>query len=163
MKSILFTCIFLTMFFLTTELYGNSIELKNDSARVEKSTIYKALAFTGAYYSTSIVIMNNTWYSDRENVPFHFYNDNAGFLQLDKFGHMFGGYVYSYLGYYGLLKLGATRREALVFGSTLGFVLQFPIEIMDGVHEGYGFSWEYHGLSPGVRAGVAFQGTSGKV
>ena len=85
--------------------------------------------------------MNNTWYKGKERVPFHFYIDNAGYLQVDKFGHMFGGYVYSYIGYFGLLKLGATRKEALVFGSTLGFVLQFPIEIMDGLHEGYGFSW----------------------
>lgn len=74
-------------------------------------------------------------------MPFHFYNDNKGWLQVDKFGHMFGAYVYSYIGYYGLKKLGATRNEALLFGGTLGFVLQFPIEIMDGLHEGYGFSW----------------------
>jgi hypothetical protein len=85
--------------------------------------------------------LNNTWYKDKERVPFHFYNDNGGYLQVDKFGHLFGSYAYSYIGYHGLLKLGASRKEALLFGSTLGFVLQFPIEIMDGVHEGYGFSW----------------------
>lgn len=85
--------------------------------------------------------MNKTWYKDKEKVPFHFYNDNTGYLQVDKFGHMFGGYVYSYIGYHGLLKMGASRNEALIFGSTLGFVLQFPVEIMDGLHEGYGFSW----------------------
>lgn len=99
------------------------------------------MAFTGGYYATSIYVLNNTWYKGKEKVPFHFYNDNAAYLQVDKFGHMFGGYVYSYIGYFGLLKLGASRKEALLFGSTLGFVLQFPIEIMDGLHEGYGFSW----------------------
>jgi len=54
---------------------------------------------------------------------------------------MFGSYAYSYIGYHGLLKLGATRKEALIYGSSLGFILQLPIEIMDGIHEGYGFSW----------------------
>lgn len=115
--------------------------LKPDSSRIEKQTIYKAIAFTSVYYAGSIYILNHTWYKDKEKVPFHFYNDNGGYLQVDKFGHMFGSYVYSYIGYHFLLYKGSTRKEALLFGSTLGFVLQLPIEIMDGLHEGYGFSW----------------------
>ena len=134
-------CSLLMLFALSTVTASNLADTKQDSARVKKSTLYKAAAFTGAYYVTSIFVLNNTWYKDKERVPFHFYNDNAGYMQVDKFGHMFGSYVYSYIGYFGLLKLGATRKEALIFGSTLGFVLQFPIEIMDGLHEGYGFSW----------------------
>lgn len=126
---------------LTFNASSQALKSSKDTSVIEKGTLYKALGFTGAYYTTSIFVMNNTWYKDKEIVPFHFYNDNAGYLQVDKFGHMFGSYVYSYIGYFGLLKLGATRKESLIFGSTLGFVLQFPIEIMDGVHEGYGFSW----------------------
>ena len=122
-------------------LPAQEFELVKDSGNLEKNTLVKAMAFTCTYYATSIYVMNNTWYKEKEKVPFHFYNDNAGFLQVDKFGHMFGAYVYSYLGYFGLLQLGANRKEALLFGSTLGFVLQFPIEIMDGIHQGYGFSW----------------------
>lgn len=122
-------------------LKAQESDFANDTSKISKNTIYKAVAFSGAYYASSIIILNNTWYKDKERVPFHFYNDNKGYLQVDKFGHMFGSYVYSYIGYYGLLKLGASRKEALIFGSTLGFVLQLPIEIMDGIHEGYGFSW----------------------
>lgn len=134
--------IFISILFLAPKmLLSQETESKIDTSLFEKSTLYKALALTGAYYSTSIYVMNNTWYKDKESVPFHFYNDNAGYLQVDKFGHMYGGYLYSYIGYFGLLRLGATRNEALVFGSTLGFLLQLPIEIMDGLHEGYGFSW----------------------
>ncbi len=120
---------------------AQQVEAGIDSSGVEKGTLLKAMAFTGGYYAASIYVLNNTWYKDKEKVQFHFYNDNAGYLQVDKFGHMFGGYVYSYIGYFGLLKLGFTRKEALIFGSTLGFVLQLPIEIMDGIYEGYGFSW----------------------
>jgi hypothetical protein len=120
---------------------ADEIETKADTTKIEKKAIYKSLAFVGGYTAGSIYILGNTWYKDKEKVPFHFYNDSRGYLQVDKFGHMYGSYVYSYIGYHGLLKLGATRKEALVFGSTLGFILQFPIEIMDGIHEGYGFSW----------------------
>lgn len=127
--------------FIPASLAAQEMEVKADSSKIKKSTLYKAVAFTGINYAASIYILNNTWYKDKDKVPFHFYNDNQGYLQVDKFGHMFGSYVYSYIGYHGLRKLGATRNEALLFGSTLGFVLQLPIEIMDGTHEGYGFSW----------------------
>lgn len=131
----------LILWLLPNTLLAQEVDSGRDSSKIEKATLYKAMAFTGAYYATSVYIMNNTWYKDKARVPFHFYDDNAGYLQVDKFGHMYGGYVYSYIGYFGFLNLGATRKEALIFGSTLGFVLQFPIEIMDGLHEGYGFSW----------------------
>jgi hypothetical protein len=137
----LFACSLLILCLQPAALSAQVSESEKDSSIIDKRTLCKALVFTGAYYGTSIFIMNNTWYKGIEKAPFHFYNDNAGWLQVDKFGHMFGGYVYSYLGYHGLLKLGATRNEALYFGSTLGFVMQFPIEILDGIHEGYGFSW----------------------
>lgn len=120
---------------------AQKLEFQNDTSKIEKKAVYKALAFTGSYYASSMFILGNTWYKDKARVPFHIYNDNKGYLQVDKFGHMFGSYVYSYIGYHGLMKMGASRKEALIFGSTLGFVLQFPIEIMDGIHEGYGFSW----------------------
>jgi hypothetical protein len=99
------------LFFAPRILLSQETGLEKDSSFIEKGTLYKALAFTGAYYATSIYTLNNTWYKDMERVPFHFYNDNAGYLQVDKFGHMYGGYVYSYIGYFGLLKLGATRND----------------------------------------------------
>ena len=126
---------------LPNTLSAQEIEAVKDSSKYETGTLYKALAFTGAYYAASIYVMNKTWYKDAEKVRFHFSNDNAGYLQVDKFGHMFGSYAYSYIGYHSFLKYGASRNTALLYGSTLGFVMQFPIEIMDGIHEGYGFSW----------------------
>jgi len=124
-----------------TALNAREVLSPADSTPVNKAFAYRAAAFTSLYYGGSLYVLGKTWYKDRERASFHFYNDNMGYLQVDKLGHMYGGYVYSYIGYFGLLKLGATRHDALIFGSTLGFVLQFPIEIMDGLYEGYGFSW----------------------
>ena len=113
---------------------------KVDSIYSTKKTLYKALGLTSAYYGSSMYILSKTRYKDREVVPFHFYNDNQGYLQVDKFGHTFGAYVYSYIGYYYLINSGLSRKEALCYGATLGLILQTPIEIMDGIHQGYGFS-----------------------
>jgi hypothetical protein len=114
--------------------------IAGDTLNRKKANVYKALGFTTAYYAGSLYILGKTWYKGRERVPFHFYNDNKGYLQVDKFGHTFGAYVYSYIGYHYLLTSGYTRKDALLYGATLGLVLQTPIEIMDGIHEGYGFS-----------------------
>jgi len=112
-----------------------------DSGKKVRTTLYKAIAIEGAYYLGAMFVLQNTWYKDRKTVPFHFYNDNKGYLQVDKFGHAFGAYVESYIGYKSLLCSGVTKSKALIYGGTLGFVLQMPIEIMDGIHEGWGFSW----------------------
>lgn len=138
LKVILFACLsFINI--VNSRAQDESVAL--DTTFKDNSIVYKALGFTSAYYASSLLILGNTWYKDRERTSFHFYKDNTGYLQVDKLGHIYGGYVYSYIGYFGLLKLGTTRKEALIFGATLGFVLQFPIEIMDGFYEDYGFSW----------------------
>ncbi len=122
-------------------MFSQGFISETNSNKINKSTVFKVAAFTGAYYAGSLTVLSDVWFEGKEKVPFHFYNDNNGYLQVDKFGHMFGGYVYSYTGFHLMKCLGFSGKEALIFGGTLGLVLQTPIEIMDGIHEGYGFSW----------------------
>lgn len=122
-------------------LRSQETDHSSDSVRTNSGNLYYALGYAGAYYAVSMFVLSKTWYKDRKTVPFHFYNDNGGYLQVDKFGHIYGSYVYSYVGYHYALHSGLSKNEALWYGGTLGLVLQTPIEIMDGIHEGYGFSW----------------------
>jgi hypothetical protein len=133
--------LFLVLLSAPSEAFAQDTIPDRDSLRPNGTTVLKAAAYTSAYYAGSLFILGKTWYQDRAVVPFHFYNDNSAYLQVDKLGHAFGSYVYSYLGHRYLLSTGHTTKEALLFGATLGLVLQTPIEIMDGIHEGYGFSW----------------------
>jgi hypothetical protein len=94
-----------------------------------------------AAYVGGMAYLQYIWYRDQDRVPFHWYNDNAGYLQIDKFGHAYGAYLESYLGYHALRQVGVKRKPALLFGATLGLVLQTPIEVFDGIYEGWGFSW----------------------
>lgn len=80
------------------------------------------------------------WYKDHERVPFHFYNDSKGYLQIDKWGHGFSAYQESALGYYALRSAGVSKRRALIYGGTAGIIMQAPIEVFDGLYEGWGFS-----------------------
>lgn len=133
-------CIF-TLFFAPIVVKSQESSIKSDSLQVNKINVSEAIAYTTAYYAGSLFLLSKTWYKDKKVVPFHFYNDSKAYLQVDKLGHMYGAYVYSYIGFHYLLNSGFPRKDALYYGASLGLVLQTPIEIMDGLHEGYGFSW----------------------
>jgi Predicted periplasmic lipoprotein (DUF2279) len=120
---------------------GQGENIKPDSAKIDRRTFYKVVAIESAYYVTAIFVMQKIWYKDKNIVPFHFYDDTQGYLQVDKFGHAFGSYLESYLAYQYLRKSGVSKTKALIYGGSVGLILQTPIEIMDGIHEGYGFSW----------------------
>ncbi|MCU0338371.1 MAG: YfiM family protein [Spirosomaceae bacterium] len=92
-------------------------------------------------YTGLMTYLNFIWYKDVPRVPFEFYNDNRGYLQIDKFGHAYGAYLESYAGYRAMRWAGVPKKKALLYGGTLGFLLQSPIEIIDGFYEGWGFSW----------------------
>jgi len=115
--------------------------LKTDSNQLNRKVFFKAIALESAYYAGALLVLQNSWYRDHPIVPFHFYDDTRGYLQVDKFGHAFGAYVESYIGYKSLRYAGLSRTKALIYGGSLGLILQTPIEIMDGLHEGWGFSW----------------------
>jgi hypothetical protein len=112
-----------------------------DTTPTRRASLAKIGAVAGAYYAGSLYLLSQTWYENRAVVPFHFYNDMDVYLNMDKLGHVFGANLYSKVGYRVLSNAGYSRRTALYAGATAGFVLMTPIEIMDGIHEGYGFSW----------------------
>jgi len=92
------------------------------------------------FYVGGMLYLNNVWYKDHQSVPFHFYNDNRGWMQIDKAGHMYTAYYQSYYGMKALQWAGVSKKKAIWWGGMLGLVLQTPIEIFDGLYDGYGFS-----------------------
>lgn len=106
-----------------------------------KNSILTPVIAGSLYFGGALVVLPEVWYNDRERTSFHFSNDNGGYLQMDKFGHAFGAYAISYIGYNWMLNSGMPKKKALIYGGSLGLILQTPIEIIDGMHEGLGFSW----------------------
>lgn len=147
MESIIFTrpaftflfTLLISLQFTFTALAQSPDSTLNDGINKSRFSVVVgtgSVAFTGG-----LLYLSEVWYADRERVPFQFYNDNAGWLQMDKFAHSYVAYQQSYWGYEALRWTGVSDRKALWYGGSLGFVLQLPIEIFDGMYEGYGFSW----------------------
>ncbi|MEM8887459.1 MAG: DUF2279 domain-containing protein, partial [Bacteroidota bacterium] len=115
--------------------------LKTTSSGINKSRLRTAIITESALYLGSMAYLQFIWYKDKERVPFHFFDDSKGYLQMDKMGHAYGAYLQSYLSYRWLRSAGLSKKKALLFGGTAGIVLQTPIESFDGLYEGWGFSW----------------------
>lgn len=114
-------------------------ELHSDS--VNGKQLKTVIGAEVIFYAAGISYLNYIWYKDHNRSPFHFYNDFKGHLQMDKAGHAFASYYESLIAYQALRWAGVNKKNALIFGGTLGIILQTPIEILDGMYEGWGFSW----------------------
>ncbi len=111
-----------------------------DTLSMLKERLLAVISGASALYLGSMSYLQFIWYKDDKRVPFHFYNDLRGYNQIDKFGHMYGAYMESYIGFHSLLWAGVPRKKAILYGGSLGFFMQLPIEIWDGLYEGWGFS-----------------------
>jgi hypothetical protein len=96
---------------------------------------------TGLITGASLVYLNQAWYQEYNTGKFHFFNDNAEWLQMDKAGHVFSTYQTSRLMMDAFDWAGFRRNQKLFIGGTLGLGYMTAIEIMDGYSEGWGFSW----------------------
>ena len=89
----------------------------------------------------TLIALNQLWYADYERSKFHTINDNSEWLQMDKMGHVFTSYQMGKQGAQLLNWSGVSKKDQLIYGSTLGFTFLTTVEILDGFSEEWGFSW----------------------
>ncbi|AMR28595.1 hypothetical protein A0257_16820 [Hymenobacter psoromatis] len=93
---------------------------------------------TTVVYALTSYFLGKTWYTKR--VPFHTFNDNGEWLQMDKVGHATTAYAIS-RGEYELFRWsGVNERASVLTGSLIALLYQTTIELFDGRSEGWGFS-----------------------
>ena len=93
-----------------------------------------------ALASGALIGLNQLWYADYPKSNFHFINDNSEWLQLDKVGHLYSSYHIGRFGAEVLNWSGASKKNQLIYGASLGFVFLTAVEVMDGFSEEWGAS-----------------------
>lgn len=93
-----------------------------------------------AIATVALIGLNQIWYADYPRSHFHYINDNAEWLQMDKVGHVFSSYHLGSLGANSLKWAGASRKSQLIYGSTLGLGFLTVVEIFDGYSANWGAS-----------------------
>jgi hypothetical protein len=104
---------------------------------------YKRIALiTGSavFATSSLLYLNQVWFAPYNNGKFHFFNDNAEWLQMDKVGHVWTTYNTGRLMMDAFDWAGFSKKQKLIFGGTIGFVYMTGVELMDGYSSGWGFS-----------------------
>ena len=96
-------------------------------------------AGTAAGYGILYTGLATAWYSG-ERVPLHWFNDLPEWQQLDKCGHAWGAFQESRGAVDMLRWAGLSDKKAIWYGSFVGFVVQSPIELLDGRDPAYGAS-----------------------
>jgi hypothetical protein len=139
---------FQTLFFISVLLciaqiswttHSNNLHSVEDT--IYKNRLYAVAGIESASYVTGLSILGFVWYKDHERVPFHFYDDSKGYLQMDKAGHTFSAYYESLISYHAFRWAGMDKSKSVIFAGLAGFLFQLPIEIFDGLYEGWGFSF----------------------
>jgi Predicted periplasmic lipoprotein (DUF2279) len=90
--------------------------------------------------SAALIGLNQLWYADYPKSDFHFINDNAEWLQMDKLGHLYASYHLGRFGAEALNWSGASKKNQLIYGAGLGFAFLTAVEVMDGYSAEWGAS-----------------------
>lgn len=85
-------------------------------------------------------LMYMFWYAKNDMNEFHFFNDLHGWRRMDKIGHFYFSFQSAYLFGFWMILLGFEKIKAAQYAFVLGFMVLFPIEILDGFSEAWGFS-----------------------
>lgn len=113
---------------------------QTDSLHVNKKRLTKVVAFSAAAYTGTLIGLSELWYKDSDRQSFRFFNDNAEWKQVDKLGHFYAGFYFSYGTSKALRWSNVQPRKADLIGAATGFLVLAPIEIFDGFSDAYGAS-----------------------
>ncbi|MBI5646998.1 MAG: hypothetical protein HY962_08685 [Ignavibacteriae bacterium] len=81
----------------------------------------------------------NAWWKD-QRTSFHFTEDAAYALNVDKAGHFLGGAFCSFLGRKSVEWVGVSRGASAAWGSVIGALFELYVEFEDGFARDWGFS-----------------------
>ncbi|MBI3509136.1 MAG: DUF2279 domain-containing protein [Bacteroidetes bacterium] len=113
----------------------------NPSKTFNKKRAIGIFSFELAGGGGSLIALQNVWYKDYPREKFHYFNDNAEWMGMDKCGHITASYEigrYCTDLYY---WSGMNFRNSTLLGGLTGFTYQGVLEIFDGYSSGWGFSW----------------------
>ncbi|GAB3805617.1 DUF2279 domain-containing protein [Spirosoma humi] len=109
-----------------------------DPTGIRQGRFIGVLVGTAAFYTLTLLMLRKQWY--KKKVPFHSFNDNREWLQMDKVGHAATAYCMSRGGYELMRWSGVNEQASILTGGLLALLFQTTLEVYDGHSEGWGFS-----------------------
>lgn len=126
--------------FILASLHFLTIRAQDSTQVVNRNRLNTVVIAGSAGYTATLIGLNQLWYAKSNKQSFHFFNDNNQWKQMDKVGHFFAAFQFSYATSSVLQWSSVNKRKADILGSVTGFLILLPIEIMDGFASDYGAS-----------------------
>lgn len=130
--------------FVLLGLIGSHSIAQTDSLRLDQpynpTRLKLVLGGGAALYAGTLIGLHNIWYKDYERTDFHWFDDNGGWMQVDKFGHAYTAYIFGKAGIRALEWTGIDRKKAIWIGGSYGFIFLTSVEILDGHYAVWGAS-----------------------
>jgi hypothetical protein len=136
-------CLILILLF-SSQLLRSQNDLNNflQPAAVSNNTRFSSVLIgTSLIYAVSMSLLYKTWYKKYPRSSFHFFNDNAEWLQMDKCGHATTAYNIAYVCYDLFRWSGKNSTQATWGGASVALAFLSSIEVLDGFSQTWGFSW----------------------
>jgi len=111
-----------------------------DTLAVNKKRLQRLTIVSGAGYGLSLIGMQALWYKNSERQSFRFFNDNAEWKQIDKLGHFYSAFYFSYGASAALRWCNMPAKKSDAIGALTGLLIMVPVEIFDGFSAAYGAS-----------------------
>jgi len=91
-------------------------------------------------YAGTLTVLDRMWYKDYPRSAFHFHDDLADWMQMDKIAHVANAYQLSRLSFYTFRWSGLNNSQSALWGSLSGSIFLTTVEIMDGFSAEWGAS-----------------------
>ena len=140
-RIVFFIVIYSTLIFThKLKAQKDSIGFFSPTKDLNKKRIFSVVSSECLLYAGVSVGLNSLWYKDYERTSFHFFNDNAEWLQMDKVGHIVTSYYVGRAGMAVMKWSGLEKKKAIWYGGTLGSMFLTTVEVLDGFSSKWGFS-----------------------
>ncbi|MEM6800809.1 MAG: DUF2279 domain-containing protein [Bacteroidota bacterium] len=123
-----------------SNFFQNATSLNKKRQRISSRIL--AGAYVGIFSYMGLV-----WYAGEDLSGFHFFDDSHEWKQMDKVGHVMGGFQCSRYVTSMLKWSGVPKKRAIIQGSLSGLAVMSTIEIFDAFGESWGFSWSDMGAN----------------
>ena len=122
---------------LAQNSFDNFLKLSDSLNKKRQNSVFISEAILA---SGALIGLNQLWYADYPKSDFHLINDNSEWMRMDKVGHFYSSYHIGRFGAEALNWSGASKKNQLIYGASLGFVFLTAVEVMDGFSEEWGAS-----------------------
>src|SRR6188474_2940412 len=96
-------------------------QISDTSQHVNKKRLNTLIIGSTVAYGVTLAGLNKLWYEDSPKESFHFFNDNAEWKQVDKVGHFYSTYYFSYATSRALQWCNVKPKKSDLIGSLVGF------------------------------------------